>query len=469
MAYTTNTASYRKDMSATRPYLYSLGQKHGMSKSDVDKLISWDNDTQQVSFGGKVIGTPDALGDGVSYWKDTSKLDTAFNDYISRSGTARTPTAAVSQDNDEVSSYYKQTYKDLTETNPFETEVGKSILAKYDLSGLQARDNAVASGGGSNSGNIDSYAAANALRQQASLVSQGQQAALDAHQQKIDNIRGILSDMGVNIDRVFNQDQTAKNNEIARAEVESNIKGTVPVSLEIKDNIYLNPDGTVKDQYKDIDFYTVMQNAKAAGNTVGYNQAATARYYKIMNDYGLYGKYDDGNYLTPGQKQTEAGRQFDKNNETVLKTLESESADTRYGIDAEKEINNAKLQNAIDQINANTQGQKDILTHTKELQGGTVNYELTDTEISTAELVADKINTNLKTHKSNPDGRDLIKYKDGVFTLNLPNGHQAKWWRTQILKPLFENDNLSAEAVYSIAKDLGFSDEDITDVANALK
>ena len=38
---------------STRDYLYSLGQSKGMSQSDVDKLIGWDGQTGEVSFGGK--------------------------------------------------------------------------------------------------------------------------------------------------------------------------------------------------------------------------------------------------------------------------------------------------------------------------------------------------------------------------------------------------------------------------------
>lgn len=194
--------------SSTRDYMYTLGQKYGLSTSDIDKLISWDNG--EVIFGGKKIGTPDSVVDGVSYWNDTSILDDAFNDYISRTGTYRSKDVAVNQENEDLFSKYRGAYDYAMNTNPFTTDEARAILGKYDLAGLNARDNAVASGGASNGGNIDSYAAANAMRQQASLVNMGQTAVLDAHQQKIDNIRGILSDMGVNIDRVFKQDETTK-------------------------------------------------------------------------------------------------------------------------------------------------------------------------------------------------------------------------------------------------------------------
>ena len=240
-------AKYGK--TGVRDYYYTLGQGQGMSTADIDKLIGWDNDTKEFSFGGVKVGTPDAIVNGTSYVTDTSVLDKSFNDYIARSGTTRPVETALAQENESAMKKYNDIYDYAKNTNPFETAEGKAIMGKYDLAGLQARDNAVASGGASNGGNIDSYAAANAMRQQSSLISQGQTAVLDAHQQKIDNIRGILSDMGVNIDRVFNQDQTAKNNEVARLKEKSTVTGTVPTEWTYGDNNYLNSDGTVKDIY----------------------------------------------------------------------------------------------------------------------------------------------------------------------------------------------------------------------------
>ena len=324
---------------STRDYLYTLGQSKGMSQSDVDKLISWDNQTGEVSFGGKKIGTPDSVVDGVSYWSDTSVLDNAFNDYIGRSGTVRSKSTAVNQENEKLFEKYNQEYEDLKKENPFETETGKAILAKYDLAGLQGRDNEVASGAGSNGGNIDSFAAANALRQQSSLVRQGQAVALDAHQQKLDHARALLSDMGVNIERVFNEDETSKNNDVARKSEIASVSGYTPDEWTASSNPYLNDDGTIKDEYKDVDFAAVMANAKAAGNTEAYNAAAVARYYKIMGNYGAYGQYDDGNYVVPGLKQTEAARQFDE-----------QIAASDRALAAEQTEGAAERQNKLDQI-----------------------------------------------------------------------------------------------------------------------
>ncbi len=260
-------AKYGK--TGVRDYYYKLGEGQGMSKSDIDKLIGWDNDTKEISFGGVKVGRPDTIVDGVSYVSDTSMLDKSFNDHITRTEATRPVETALKQENESLFAKYNQEYDDLKKTNPFTTDEAKAILGKYDLAGLQARDNAVASGGASNGGNIDSYSAANAMRQQASLINQGQTAVLDAHQQKIDNIRGLLSDMGVNIDRVFNQDQTAKNNEVARLSEQASVTGTVPTEWSYKDNIYLNEDGTVRDEYLTDEFdatggfTTIIDNAKS--------------------------------------------------------------------------------------------------------------------------------------------------------------------------------------------------------------
>lgn len=329
---------------STRDYLYTLGQSKGMSKSDMDKIIGWDNQTGEVSLGGKKIGTPDAVVDGVSYWSDTSVLDNAFNDYISRSGTVRSKSTAVNQENENLFAKYNQEYEDLKNTNPFETETGKAILAKYDLAGLQSRDNAVAENAGSNGGNIDSFAAANALRQQSSLINQGQMAALEAHQQKLDHARALLSDMGVNIDRVFNQEETAKNNETARLSEQAAVSGYTPTQWSIQNDSFLrnfvDENGKLKAEYNDTDFQELINNAKANGNTELANKYAILRGLKIFGNFSEYGKYlnqGDVAYITP--QQTEVARQFDE-----------QIAAADRALAAETEMNAANNKNALDQI-----------------------------------------------------------------------------------------------------------------------
>ena len=235
----------------------------------------------------------------------------------------------VNRENDSLFKKYNQEYEDLKDTNPFTTAEAKAIMGKYSLAGLQGRDNAVASGGASNGGNIDSYASANAMRQQASLINQGQMTVLESHQQKIDNIRGLLSDMGVNIDRVFNQDETSKNNETARLVEEANVTGYTPSAWTIKNddvyNTYLNSDGTFKKEMENIDIQALINSAKASGDTETANKLAVVRAKKMIGNWDAYGQYaneGDISYMKP--QITEQRRQNEQDNATVLESLKTE-------------------------------------------------------------------------------------------------------------------------------------------------
>lgn len=368
---------------------------------------------------------------------------------------------------------HNEVYDYIMKTDPFETSEGKAIMGKYDLAGLKGRDNAVASGGASNGGNIDSYAAANAMRQQAALVNQGQTAVLNAHQQKIDNARGILSDIGVNIDRVFNQDETAKNNNVARLSEQANVTGYTPSEWVIANddvyNTYLNADGTFKKELENVDIQALINSAKASGDTETAKKLAVVRARKMLGNYGEFGKYaneGDISYMSP--QITEARRESEQNDATVRETLKSESADTRYGIDAEKEIAANANQNAIDQIKAQTLGEKEILELTQELANGTSVYELTDKDKDTAKLVFDKINNQLSADSNYTDiypVDGLLKIEGNGMTLN---GDASTWW-VQVLRPLLSEPSLSSKAKLAIASNLGFSDEQVDDVLLALE
>lgn len=383
----------KMDKTPTRDYMYSLGKSRGMSATDVDKLISWDNQTGEVSFGGKKIGTPDTVVDGVSYWADTSVLDNAFNDYVSRSGAIRAKSASVDQENEKLFAKYNQEYEDLKKTNPFETDEAKSILAKYDLAGLQGRDNAVASGAGSNGGNIDSFAAANALRQQSALVNQGQQVVLDAHQRKLDHARALLSDMGVNIDRVFNQDETTKNNDVSRKSEIASVSGYTPTEWSIQNDAFLknfvDENGKLKSEYNNTDFQELINNAKASGNNELANKYAILRGLKIFGNFSEYGKYlnqGDVAYTTPQRtadydltkQQIDSAERISKaNNDASLASINAQLASNENiaKINAEnaaelammeagnaKELAQIERQNALDLAGIEGQNKLDPIT-----------------------------------------------------------------------------------------------------------
>lgn len=335
----------------TRDYLYSLGQKYDMSKNDVDKLISYNDVTGEISFGGKNIGKPDVEADGVSYWNDTSKLDNAFKDYIDRSGTSRQVATAINQENENLFDKYNKEYDDLKKTNPFTTDEAKAILAKYDLAGLTARDNAAASGAGSNGGNIDSYSAANALRQQAALINQGQQAVINSYNSKLEHARNLLSDMGVNIERVFNENETAKNNDVSRKATIADVRGYTPSEWTVQSDPvlknFVDENGKIKKEYENVDFQQLINQAKESGDNDLANKYAILRGIKIWGNYANYGKYaGEGDIAYPEQQKTENARQFDE-----------QIAASDRALAAEAENNAAERQNKLDQISATVEAE----------------------------------------------------------------------------------------------------------------
>lgn len=267
--------------------------------------------------------------------------------------------AGVNKKYDDIFAYANQ---DITQTDEYKSAY-ENIMPAYNLKAMQGRDNEAASGAASNGGNVDSFAAANATRQQAALTAKGQalahQMGLESYNARISNARGILSDLGVynsgvysklhdnvnndlNIaNNIFNNEQTAKINDTSIKSQIASVTGLVPDEWVASNNMYLNDDGTIKDEYKEADFSNIMAEAKKTGNTAVYNDAAVARYYKIMGNYGQYGQYDDGNYMAPDKMITEEARQFNEKIAQGDRALTAEQQEKEK--DRQTELEKAKI------------------------------------------------------------------------------------------------------------------------------
>lgn len=256
--------------------------------------------------------------------------------------------------------------EDTAYSNPFTTDEAKAILGKYDLAGLYGRDNAVASGSASNGGNIDSYAAANAMRQQASLINQGQMAVLESHNNKINNVKGILSDLGVylqnqdkgmqaTIEQQQTEGQRLFENDLAENTAMAEVTGYTPSAWTIKNddvyNTYLNSDGTFKKEMENVDIQALINSAKASGDTETANKLAVVRAKKILSNYGEFGKYvkeGDISYMKP--QITEARRESEQNDATVRESLKAETAIAQNELDAKERMNAANNSAALEQL-----------------------------------------------------------------------------------------------------------------------
>ena len=236
--------------------------------------------------------------------------------------------------------------------NPYESKIGKSIMEDYKFQGETARDNATASGGASNGGNIDSYAAANANRQQLAFTNAGKQAVLNDFNTRISNARGILNELGVyqqNQDKgmqtTINQQQTEEQRKFDNEVTTSEVTGYVPESMQYSNNPFFNKDGTLINP-DTTDYSQIITNARNKLKTTKdaseranlektINDALQARAYKILNVEG-YGKWANTMEVVAPQ-ETLTSKTTNKQLENDKHAIDTESATSKYVADQELE------------------------------------------------------------------------------------------------------------------------------------
>ncbi len=343
---------------AIRPYFETMAKANNMSSDEVNKLIKYDSNTGRVSFAGTDIGKPDAAVDGTSYWEkdylkgvwDSYIKDSKANDYNGVQGNAiytdRMDSAANKNDQQwnelgEHNNYMTDEYKALVEQSkiPFtESEELKAalkyILPNYIVSGNKYAYGAVASGASGNSGNVDTFAAANAVRQRNAQVAQGTQMAyqlgLDAYQGRIDNINKALQNMGVHRESLTNQQnanisndmamaqmafdngetqrlnthnmtEEKKNNQVAREDAYSNITGVQSPQVQYR-GILFDDEGKLLPNLDNVNVQAYINEVDEKLKTATTSEEKsklqetrdmllTARAYKVYNDMGKWGQY----------------------------------------------------------------------------------------------------------------------------------------------------------------------------------
>lgn len=166
-----------------------------------------------------------------------------------------------------------------------------------------------------------------------------------------------MSDLGVHIDRVYDQDETSKNNEVSRLATQAEVTGYTPKEWQYSNNPYFNADGTLNSVYTSEafdntgGFSTIIDNAKeklktTTDATERANLESTIKYatqakaYKTLNDTtGKYAQYaHEVTGVTP--QQTEAARQFDVGIEQANNALGIEADTQKYVADKNAETSN---------------------------------------------------------------------------------------------------------------------------------
>lgn len=374
------TAAGTKGKTAIRPYLYNLAKQYGMNEGDVSNALSYNESTGEVSLGGKNIGTPYANVDGTTYW-DADKLSNAWDDYTASMGIAKTPEVQYSQgtqnvqtklndvhdlaksDHDNLNSKYDRLEK-YGYSNPYDTDIADSIMEDYKWKGAQASDEAIASGSSSNGGNIDSYSAANASRQQLAFTNAGKAAVLNDFNARLANIQNILSSLGAynqsvydtmhqntqldmqNNQQIFDNNETQKANDFAREAQVAEITGYVPQSWSDSQNPFLDEYGNPINA-DGMDYKAIINNAQAEYERTGdtsllktIEYANAARNKKISNNFAKYGQYSDNMTVPVSQTAavTQANADRDANKQIALDTNYTSRYNTENTNEANKYI-----------------------------------------------------------------------------------------------------------------------------------
>lgn len=280
----------------TRPYLDGLMKKNGATGE-----YAFDEGNENVRYGGSNLGKADYVSsDGKSYYKRDT-LDKFANKYATDTGAEIPVGTLVNRQRTNMAGGYDTILNELLDPNydKFGSSTAKSIMKNYGIKGDNAFGNEIATVGGDNGGNIDSFSKANALRQKASMNSLGEQSVIADYNNRVTNVRGILSDMGVNVGNMVNQNETKLNGEVTRKEtvangitnrgsVESQTTGNVPLTFAQKESGYFKDDGTLNN-YK-TDFGTIIKNAEEAlKTTTDVNEKAKLQ--KIMSNAQLAVNY----------------------------------------------------------------------------------------------------------------------------------------------------------------------------------
>ncbi len=502
---------------ALRNYLYQAGAKFGLSNADIDKMISYDNNTGEITLAGVNIGKPDAVVDGVSY-VSAEKAEQLAKDAFNRTGVTmsdedryqsqigtidRANNAELgvrSRQREEMekkgNELWDEGKKNVTDSTDYK-RIYDRTMSQYNLAALQGRDNAAAYNAASNSGNIDSYAAANAMRQQAAMTAYGQQVAnelgLDAYKTRLDNLGNIFDKLGIeysrgnaeigeqldrmskNAQQVFENDETRKNNDVSRKQLIAETTGYAPDEWVLSNNHFLTDDGKIKPQYQNENFKNIINQAVANGDEETANQARVARAVKIFSDYSKWGQYDDGDYRLPGQQNTWA------KDKAIM-----DDATLRYQTDAGKEISLGQAEAEKDAADAAADAEttKALLDYDLGIHKSDNDYNAT---VDSAKIKANSdvdvatINANSKSDKNNAESnkvsdstlKEWVKYfndyadeKYGNIAVKQNNGPNS--YRVEpayvdvIIGTILNNENLTDEQARYILGKLNIGDSAIS-------
>lgn len=460
----------KQGKTTARDYLYSKGKGYGLSNKQIDNLISWDNDTKEITFAGKKIGTPDSVVDGKSYYSNDNLavLDNAFSDYVNRENIGKSSEQVSSKYADDVSNTYGDLIKKELEDYGNIGDTAKAYATK-------AQNNSLSTGTAQNGGNIDSYSLANANRQ-AIYADQ------TVRNSAVGRILNIMEKYGVDVSGIWERDESTKTNDVTRNVAKSEVTGYVPEEWERENNPFFDDNGNLIDV--DMDYKAEINKAsqQLASTTdetekqrlqQRINYLNQARNYKTKN-YDEYKKYASDNDVVIPSK-TENARQFDEQNATNRYISDNDLSSQKYAYDAQKYISDNDLNaqkyvsdnsvksteieaNANKDI-ANTQASTDIALNSLKTN------DTSDTSSNAIKTAVSEINSYYKnsTVSGKKSGEDtIVKNDDGSYSINANIKDKSKY-QSIITQIVLGNKNISYETAVAFLQALKIPDSQIED------
>lgn len=531
-----------------REYARNRLKSYGLSDADADNLITWNDKTGEVGIGGINLGRPDVVSsDGVSYMSDINALNNAVDTYAKNTGIARpadlkwneTYDVAFGNKNamsDEVRDSAKLSNEALRKSmsandiyfNESQTPTARSadyrqtwsdVMPAYQYDADKAGRNAAASAAGSNGGNIDSFAAANARRQREASYANGARLAAElgigARQATMGNMnQGVqnyftgsrlgaqnardLADAGVTDTQGYINLMTESRNErddaaardAMQAQADS-LRAESEYRQAMKNYLYgqmlgqntaetmarlypgyMNPDGTFKDNITDTDIEAMLEEFKAKNPNYEkdpnlkafYDSAVAFRNLKGLNVPGHLGYLSEGDV---GVSKFAPYGEEDKNRALSKYGIDKNFDIQKMGIDSTERMQNAR--NQLEQTLAQMGYSHDAAQREADRMLDKYKSDLAaNTEIKTTQIAAGATGAGTTGAGALDDSKVKAWIKNinndlgkGTVAETEPGKYEIKNQKYSVIGKIMDSTTLTNEQKIYMLNVLGLTDEDI--------
>lgn len=459
-----------------RDYMKKYGAQYGLSESDIDKNIGWNDATKEISLYGQNIGKPASVVNGASY-DNVAKIKANFDNVMKNLGITRSSDTLYNQNMEGATAGYEkadnatanaekligenrktrssdmQKYNqeygkytnELYNPNTYTSRNAEAIRSAYREKGDIAAEGAVADSAASNSGNIDSFAAANAKRQQLAFENAANEAILADYNARMDRIQNAMNNLGIQqqarwgadsgdvtqmlstaaqygntatgrtstANTIFSNSEAKKqatheremdqkNYDLLNKKTYAEVTGRNPQGWNAlySQNPFFDENGNLKKT--DIDYQQLLNNVRAQianeSNAAEREklkereqQLLAARYQKVLGGLGFERYANTLEMPTYSTELTDPAKQWRDENAVARETLASDSYNREQSLAAEQANNEANRQMQMQMNAANNQNALDQILAEKGYQNtGTVTGTSADNAYSEQKARSEK-------------------------------------------------------------------------------